>query len=577
MCRINLLKFLMFVTDWRDVIRVGAVDCANDANNQLCRDLEVMYYPMIKLFPPNSDETFLGETYDKGTVDEMRKAVVTKLITHQKSLDKVESRVNLKPLTHSNLDDQLWNDLPSDVMYLVLVSEPEDSTVGSEVVLDLSRTREVIIRLLSPSNVHLSQVVGIEQGSNGVVVVERDLSLTKLKIVDFTRITLNKAVREFLISHGVEVPPDLPVSEVVIAPEVNIGDVMAIMQMEEEIKKQLQTKTLSTVAFQIDLEGAIRYSLKNEVPLHRNITGVQLNALKNYLAVLIKYFPIGQHGVDFLKHLNRVGIGEKEEVRGKEFRQTFLQLENEYKPFLAEQGWIGCRGSKPEFRGYPCSLWTLFHALTVHEEIIDRHKPKEVPEVVDAMAGYIKNFFTCSDCAAHFTEMAKTIAGNVTTQNDSILWLWSAHNRVNMRLAGDATEDPEHKKVQFPSKEACPACHTTDGSWNKTEVLKFLKHMFSNIVYIQKNDLTTSTTTVAPSAKVEYDKSLRNEIYGEELGYTHKQVDKRTAWDFNVFDISLCVVLYVCSVAILILVCIKFVFKRSYRKKPYIHDILSKV
>lgn len=567
----------MFVTDWRDVIRVGAVDCANDANNQLCRDLEVMYYPMIKLFPPSSDETFLGETYDKGTVDEMRKAVVTKLITHQKSLDKVESRVNLKPLIHSNLDGQLWNDLPSDVMYLVLVSEPEDSTVGSEVVLDLSRTKEVIIRLLSPSNVHLSQVVGIEQGSNGVVVVERDLSLTKLQLVDFTRITLNKAVREYLISHGVGVPPDLPVSEVVIAPEVNIGDVMAIMQMEEEIKKQLQTKTLSTVAFQIDLEGAIRYSLKNEVPLHRNITGVQLNALKNYLAVLIKYFPIGQHGVDFLKHLNRVGIGEKEEVRGKEFRQTFLQLENEYKPFLAEQGWIGCRGSKPEFRGYPCSLWTLFHTLTVHEEIIDRHKPKEVPEVVDAMAGYIKNFFTCSDCAAHFTEMAKTIAGNVTTQNNSILWLWSAHNRVNMRLTGDATEDPEHKKVQFPSKEACPACHTTDGSWNKTEVLKFLKHMFSNIVYIQKNDLTTSTTTVAPSAKVEYDKSLRNEIYGEELGYTHKQVDKRTAWDFNVFDISLCVVLYVCSVAILILVCIKFVFKRSYRKKPYIHDILSKV
>lgn len=567
----------VFVTDWRDVIRVGAVDCANDANNQLCRDLEVMYYPMIKLFPPNSVETALGETYDKGTVDEMRKAVVTNLITHQKSLDKVESRVILKPLTNSNLDAQLWNDLPSDVMYLVLVSEPEDSTVGSEVVLDLSRTKEVIIRLLGPSNVHLSQLVGIEQGSNGAVVVERDLSLTKLQLVDFTRITLNKAVREFLISHGVEVSPDLPVSEVVIAPEVNIGDVMAIMQMEEEIKKQLQTKTLSTVAFQIDLEGAIRYSLKNEVPLHRNITGVQLNALKNYLAVLIKYFPIGQHGIEFLKHLNRVGIGEKEEVRGKEFRQTFLQLENEYKPFLAEQGWIGCRGSKPEFRGYPCSLWTLFHTLTVHEEIKDRHKTNEGPEVVDAMAGYIKNFFTCSDCAAHFTEMAKTIAGNVTTQNNSILWLWSAHNRVNMRLAGDATEDPEHKKVQFPSKEACPACHTTDGSWNQTEVLKFLKHMFSNIVYIQKNDLTTSTTTVAPSAKVEYDKNLRNEIYGEELGYTHKQVDKRTAWDFNVFDISLCVVLYVCSVAILILVCIKFVFKRSYRKKPYIHDILSKV
>lgn len=572
----------MFVTDWRDVIRVGAVDCANDANNQLCRDLEVMYYPMIKLFPPNSDEKILGETFDKGTVDEMRVAVVTKLITHQKSLEKVESRVNLKPLTHRNLDDQLWSDLPSDVMYLVLVSEPEESTVGSEVLLDLSRSKEVVIRLVSPSNEHLNQAVGIKEGwllesPNGAAVIERDLSLTKLVLADFNRITLNKAIREFLINHGVEVPPDLPVSEVVVAPEVHIGDVMAIMQMEEEIKKQLQTKSLSTVAFQIDLEGAIRYSLKNEVPLHRNITGVHLTALKNYLNILIKYFPIGQRGLDFFKHLKRVGIGEKEEISGKEFRQAFLHLENEYKPFLPEQGWIGCRGSKPEYRGYPCSLWTLFHALTVQEEIKDRHKPKEGPEVVHAMAGYIKNFFTCSDCAAHFTEMAKTIAGNVTTQNNSILWLWAAHNRVNKRLAGDATEDPEHKKVQFPSNEACPACHTTDGSWNETEVLTFLKHMFSNIVYIQKNDLTTTTTTVAPSVKVEYDKSLRNEIYGEEQGYIHKQVDKRTAWDFNLFDISLCVVLYVCSVAILSLVCIKFVFKRSYRKKPYIHDILSKV
>lgn len=27
--------------------------------------------------------------------------------------------------------------------------------------------------------------------------------------------------------------------------------------------------------------------------------------------------------------------------------------------------WVGCQGSRPELRGYPCSLWTLFHTLTV--------------------------------------------------------------------------------------------------------------------------------------------------------------------------------------------------------------------
>lgn len=27
--------------------------------------------------------------------------------------------------------------------------------------------------------------------------------------------------------------------------------------------------------------------------------------------------------------------------------------------------WVGCRGSEPHFRGYPCGLWTVFHLLTV--------------------------------------------------------------------------------------------------------------------------------------------------------------------------------------------------------------------
>lgn len=27
--------------------------------------------------------------------------------------------------------------------------------------------------------------------------------------------------------------------------------------------------------------------------------------------------------------------------------------------------WVGCQGSEPHFRGYPCGLWTVFHLLTV--------------------------------------------------------------------------------------------------------------------------------------------------------------------------------------------------------------------
>lgn len=27
--------------------------------------------------------------------------------------------------------------------------------------------------------------------------------------------------------------------------------------------------------------------------------------------------------------------------------------------------WVGCQGSRPQWRGYTCSLWELFHTLTV--------------------------------------------------------------------------------------------------------------------------------------------------------------------------------------------------------------------
>lgn len=40
-----------------------------------------------------------------------------------------------------------------------------------------------------------------------------------------------------------------------------------------------------------------------------------------------------------------------------------LQTVDDYLPDKIE--WVGCAGSEPRFRGYPCGMWTLFHTLTV--------------------------------------------------------------------------------------------------------------------------------------------------------------------------------------------------------------------
>ena len=75
------------------------------------------------------------------------------------------------------------------------------------------------------------------------------------------------------------------------------------------------------------------------------------------------------------------------------------------------------------------------------------------------MRFYIREFFSCGECRDHFVAMAdESLEQNVTSTYQAVMWLWRAHNRVNMRLAGDVTEDPSYPKIQFPSPNMCAVC-----------------------------------------------------------------------------------------------------------------------
>lgn len=50
------------------MIKLAAIDCAQDENVATCRDYEIMGYPSLKFFPPKAAKTevgFLRESYDK--------------------------------------------------------------------------------------------------------------------------------------------------------------------------------------------------------------------------------------------------------------------------------------------------------------------------------------------------------------------------------------------------------------------------------------------------------------------------------------------------------------------------------
>ncbi|KAL1130959.1 hypothetical protein AAG570_012200 [Ranatra chinensis] len=403
-----------------------------------------------------------------------------------------------------------------------------------------------------------------------VLVIDRNISITPINISlknNDWRLSVYNAVKEFFMSLGI-LAKELKPHDIIDDEVPDISEIMQLMQIEDQIKKKLHLNQLSDVVFQLDLEGGLKYTLFHEIPSHKVISGNSMVALKSYVNVLNKYFPFRKEGMKFISKVYEE-IYKKDDIGGSDFEALVSHYEKKYHSvFLYPQGWLGCRGSQPHYRGFPCSLWLIFHTLTVQAELHkNKYHDSDPKEVLHAMLGYVKHFFGCTDCSQHFQQMADSIDQDVHSLEGSILWLWKAHNKVNRRLQKDKTEDPKHPKVQFPTPSTCSNC-SINGEFNDKNVLNFLRAMFHNISYLH---------LAANGESVIYNKLLYNRISNDDLQYVAKEETKSTQFTFNILDVSLCVVLYLFSIGIIILVCIKFFIKKGYRRKVYVYDLFHKV
>ena len=553
-------RYVGLISDWKDVIAVAAVDCANDDNNPVCREYEIMRYPMLKFIPANSKPDHMGVAVDKGkNVEEIRSTII-EILKKEHVEGRGASWPNITPYRNSDIKN-LWKNVPKSVKFIILIFEDIDSFVGTEVILDLHRLDSVQFRSVLNQNEAVSKLMSVSTFPS-LVVVENDMTTFPLTVGDKTRESFRKSIKTFLKSRHVIVPQE----ELPKSPEdpktMEISDLLLLMAAEEENKKRLEIKQMGDVIFYADLEMTVTYSLKHEIPSYKLISGQAFTALKDYLNVLVKYLPFSNRALKILDSLKNTIYKHTNEIRGENLLDYLNMFDDGPEPVFSSHDWIGCKGSKPQFRGYPCGLWTLFHTLTVNAVIQNKHLNSL--EVLHAVLGYVTYFFGCEDCSRHFQEMAVKSMHEVSSPQDSVLWLWRAHNEANKRLSGDPTEDPYHVKIQFPSHETCPTCRNKDDSWNVDEVMNHLKQMYGkqNISYmgIKKENIPSDVESVL------VEQFVVNEVEKKQLG-----------WNFNIFDISLCVLLYAFSAMILILTCIKFAMRRGYRKKTYIHDILGKV
>jgi len=120
-----------------------------------------------------------------------------------------------------------------------------------------------------------------------------------------------------------------------------------------------------------------------------------------------------------------------------------------------KKGWRSCRGTWPGQRGYTCGLWMLLHALAAHTT--------DTTALSDfqAMREWIWYFFGCKDCRHHFFNI--TVYQEDARNRSSLqLWLWNAHNKVNLRVGQNEKEnaegDPLHPKVLWPTTAQCRGC-----------------------------------------------------------------------------------------------------------------------
>lgn len=206
--------------------------------------------------------------------------------------------------------------------------------------------------------------------------------------------------------------------------EIEVHDVP---QISPDGAHEIQMTPRNDEVYMSDLEGALLYAFGHEVSQHKAISRQELVALKDLVDALTEYFP-GERLKASLKTVQQKLIPIKR-LRGEDFAQWWKSASEG----INHQSWVACKGSKPHLRGYPCSLWTLFHTLTVNYALKSDDSATEPALILKAMKGFIKNFFGCSYCANHFVSMAEDESDpieRVSSPKEAVLWLWRAHNKV---------------------------------------------------------------------------------------------------------------------------------------------------
>ncbi|XP_025777082.1 sulfhydryl oxidase 1 [Puma concolor] len=450
------------VKDWRPALNLAALDCAEETNSEVCRDFNIPGFPTVrffKAFTKNGSGTALPVPRDLKSSKSDTPAnslKVALLKSFRKEAEVCDERLEEIDGFFARNDEE----------YLALIFEKAGSYLGREVTLDLSQHHGIAVRRVLNTEGDVVSKFGVTDFPSCYLLF-RNGSASRVRVLKESRSFYTAYLQKFSRTTREAVPTT-------VAPTTAHTAAPTVWKVADRSK-----------IYMADLESALHYILRVEVGKFSVLEGQRLVALKKFMAVLAQHFP-GQPLVqNFLHSMNDWLKRQQRKKIPYGFFKAALDNRKEGAVIVKKVNWVGCQGSEPHFRGFPCSLWLLFHFLTVQaarHNLDHSHEAAKAQEVLQAIRGYVRFFFGCRDCASHFEQMAAASMHRVESLNSAVLWFWSSHNKVNARLAGAPSEDPHFPKVQWPPRELCSACHNElRGSpvWDLDNTLRFLKTHFS--------------------------------------------------------------------------------------------------
>uniref|UniRef100_A0A3Q1FVI4 Sulfhydryl oxidase n=1 Tax=Acanthochromis polyacanthus TaxID=80966 RepID=A0A3Q1FVI4_9TELE len=567
------------VQDWREAISVGVLDCAQEENFDVCKDFSIKFYPTFKYFRAHSPPTDRGTTYRGADreIQSVRQLMVNILQNHTR-MDRPQHCPPLEPYSSAELLPLLGQ--RSDHFTAIIVEEP-DSYVGREVILDLLQYSGVQVRRALSSDLPLLDALKISTFPS-IYLLQPNGTHTHLHS--------EKKLR-FFFSSLLKALPGVQRRLQAASSSSSVGQVEALQ--DQHSTEPWRDFDRSKV-YLADLDSALHYLLRVEMATHSTLEGEELQVFKDFITVVAKLYPGGAWVVKLMETLSDWLLSLP--LQRIPYQAVLDLVDNKMRisgVFLgAELRWVGCQGSRAGLRGYPCSLWTLFHVLTVRHEATPTALDNTGVQlgsapVLQVMRRYIRTFFGCEVCGRHFEQMAAESLDSVQSREEQILWLWRTHNRVNNRLAGSLSDDPLFPKSPWPSTSLCSSCHEEKNGvhvWNRDNVLHFLRRHYC----IANLSPRYSLVPPPPPERAQSGRPEGEEPQGGGPGREeeprhgnqaareeHQEVLVRSGsssvWilgslGFNSVDMSLCVLLYVSSCLVLML--LFFFFKvRSRRWK----------